>query len=75
MRGNRIGYLLSLLAALFGLALAAYMVLSLPAWAALGISLGAVLLVTIGGGALLTKAIVLCAVAFMAVRFTRRRER
>jgi hypothetical protein len=34
-----------------------------------------VLLVTIGGGALLAKAMVLGALAFMAVRFTRRRER
>jgi hypothetical protein len=67
--------LLSVLAALFGLALAAYIVLSLPAWAALGIALGAVLLVMIGGGALLAKAMVFCALGFMAARFMRRRER
>jgi len=75
MRGNRMGLVLPLLAALFGLALAAYIVLSLPAWAALGIGLGAALLAMIGGGALLAKAIVLCALGFMAARFIRRRER
>src|ERR1041385_4075573 len=40
---NRMGLLLPLVAALFGLALAAYIVLALPAWAALCIALGAVL--------------------------------
>ena len=67
--------LTALLAALLGLALAAYIVLCLPAWAALCIALGAVLLVTIGGGALLAKALVLCALVVMAARFMRRRER
>ena len=65
----------ALAAALFGLALAAYIVLWLPAWGALCIALGAVLLVMIGGGALLAKAAVLCVLAFMAARFMRRRER
>jgi hypothetical protein len=72
---NRLGLLLPLVAALFGLALAAYIVLSLPAWAALCIALGAVLLVMIGGGALLAKAILFCALGFVAARFMRRRER
>jgi hypothetical protein len=67
--------LTALLAALLGFALAAYIVLYLPAWAALCIALGAVLLVTIGGGALLAKALVLCALVLMAARFMRRRER
>ena len=67
--------LTALLAALLGLALAAYIVLYLPPWAALCIALGAVLLVTIGGGALLAKALVLCGLVFMAGRFMRRRER
>jgi len=75
MRGNGMSLLLSLLAALFGFALAAYIVLSLPAWAALCIALGAALLAMIGGGALLAKAIVFCALGFMAARFMRRRER
>lgn len=67
--------LTALLAALSGLALAAYLVLRLPAWAALCIALGAVVLVSIGGGALLAKALVLCALVLMAGRFMRRRER
>jgi hypothetical protein len=67
--------LTALLAALLGLALAAYIVLCLPAWAALSIALGAVVLVTVGGGALLAKALVLCALIFMAGRFMQRRER
>ena len=65
----------AILAALVGLALAGYIVLSLPAWAALCVALGAVALVTIGGGALLAKALVLCALVVMAARFMRRRER
>ena len=69
------GFLMSLLAALLGVGLAAYIVLYLPAWATLGIAFGAVLLVMIGGGALLAKAIVFCALGFMAARFMRRRER
>jgi hypothetical protein len=65
----------AILAALFGFGLAAYIVLYLPAWAALCVALGAVALVTIGGGALLAKALVLCALVVMAARFMRRRER
>ena len=65
----------AILAALFGFALAAYMVLWLPAWAALCATLGAVVLVAIGGGALLAKALVLCALVALAARFMRRRER
>jgi hypothetical protein len=65
----------AILAALVGLALAGYIVLYLPAWAALCVALGAVALVTIGGGALLAKALVLCALVVMAARFMRRRER
>ncbi|MFL6572328.1 MAG: hypothetical protein ACJ8G4_11280 [Burkholderiales bacterium] len=65
----------AILAALLGFALAAYIVLYLPAWAALCVALGAVALVTIGGGALLAKALVLCALVVMAARFMRRRER
>ena len=65
----------AILAALFGFALAAYIVLHLPAWAALGVALGTVALVMIGGGALLAKALVLCALVVMAARFMRRRER
>ena len=65
----------AILAALFGLALAAYMVFCLPAWAALCLALGAAALVTIGGGALLAKALVLCALVAMAARLMRRRER
>lgn len=65
----------AILAALFGLALAAYMVLWLPAWAGLCAALGAVALVAIGGGALLAKALVLCALVVLAARFMRRRER
>ncbi|HEY7240939.1 MAG TPA: hypothetical protein VH600_17325 [Burkholderiales bacterium] len=66
---------LTVLAALFGLAIAAYAVLCLPAWAAPCIALGAVALVTIGGGALLAKALALCALVLTAARFMRRRER
>jgi hypothetical protein len=66
--------LLAVLAALFGLALAAYIVLYLPAWAAFCVVLGAVV-ITLGGGALLAKALVLCALVAMAARFMRRRER
>ena len=65
----------TLLAALFGLAVAGYMALRLPAWAALCVALGAVALVMTGGGALLAKALVLGAIALMAWRFMRRRER
>jgi hypothetical protein len=65
----------AILAALLGFALAAYIVLYLPAWAVLCVALGAVALVTIGGGALLAKALVLCALVVMAARFMRRRER
>ena len=66
--------LLAILAALFGLALAAYIVLYLPAWAALCVVLGAVV-ITLGGGTLLAKALVVCALVAMAARFMRRRER
>jgi hypothetical protein len=65
----------ALLAALFGLGVAAYMAVRLPAWAALCIALGAVVLVTIGGGALLAKALVFGALVLLAGRFMRRRER
>ena len=63
------------LAALFGLAIAAYMAVCLPPWAALCIALGAVVLAMMGGGALLAKALVACALALMAARFMRRREK
>jgi hypothetical protein len=66
--------LLAILAALFGLALAAYIVLYLPAWAALCVVLGAVV-ITLGGGALLAKALVVGALVLMAAWFMRRRER
>jgi hypothetical protein len=66
--------LTAIVAALFGLALAAYIVLYLPAWAALCVVFGAVV-VTLGGGALLAKVLVLCAVVLVAARFMRRRER
>ena len=66
--------LTAILAALFGLALAAYIVLYLPGWAALGVVLGAVV-VMLGGGALLAKALVLGALVLMAVWFMRHRER
>ena len=75
MQDHRMTLLLAFLAALFGLAIAAYAVLCLPAWAAPCIALGAVVLVTIGGGALLAKALVLCALVLTAARFMRRRER
>jgi len=75
MEAVRMVSLPAILAALVGLALAGYIVLYLPAWAALCVALGAVALVTIGGGALLAKALVLCALVVMAARFMRRRER
>ena len=66
--------LTAILAALFGLALAAYIVLYLPAWAALCVVAGA-LVVMLGGGPFLVKALVLCAIVLTAARFMRRRER
>jgi len=66
--------LTAIVAALFGLALAAYIVLYMPAWAGLCVVLGAVV-VTLGGGALLAKVLVLGAVVLVAARFMRRRER
>ena len=75
MREIRMVSFSGFVAALFGLALAAYIVVYLPAWAALCVALGAVALVSVGGGALLAKALVLCALVLMAARFMRRRER
>jgi hypothetical protein len=65
----------SILAALFGLAVAAYLVLRLPVWASLSVALGAVVIVAVGGGVLLAKALVVCGLILAALKFMQRRER
>ena len=74
MQSIRMVSLTAILAALFGLSLAAFFVLYLPSWAAPCVVVGA-LVVMLGGGPLLMKALVLCALVLMAAWFMRRRER